>query len=322
MTLTLSAHGVIDTRIAPYVDTDHYTIVDVEPDTPEWGHERLGSIGASEIAAALGESIFEDSTPLSTWMLKRGLMESDFDPVHSYTSHAAEPLIAGWVERFHPEVGTILPGFMARSKRFPWLHATFDRVVLRPDGTFVPLQLKTSSPFARDKWRDGIPADYLAQEDAESLILNDAPGAFLAVWHYGPTDFELHWLPARQDRQLDMIERTRTFWHDNVLAGIPPSPQLGDDMVAIYPGYRGKPKFASEDALDAVGRLTIAKSDKAALNAPIDAEIAECRFVIEKFLGNATELVHPVTKKTVHHWRPRKDGARVHYTPKPKESVE
>ncbi|MFD5864407.1 YqaJ viral recombinase family protein [Agromyces sp. NPDC127015] len=295
------------------LETDHYYLVPVVPDTPTWLGERRSSIGASEVAPVLGESHFPDSTPFTVWLGKQG-SPKPFDPVHSYTSHKAEPLVAGWVAEFQPGIGRVLPGFMARSKLYPWLHATFDRLVRSPDGRLRPLQLKTSSPFDRESFADGPPSDYLAQEDVECLILDDADFAHLAVWNYGPTDYKLYNLPARKERQEEIVERTRVFYEEHMLGGRPPRPQFGDDLTKLYPGNRGEVKTATDDLLDTWGKYVLARSDLKQTTADMEREIEEGKFAIAEFLGDATELVHPHTGHVIQTWRPRKDGVRVHLT--------
>lgn len=288
-------------------------VVDVEPDTPEWEAERRGSVGASEAAALVGAATY-GGTPLSVYLSKLGA-DRPFPEVLSYVTHAAEPLISGWVERFHPEIGTIGPGFMARHEDHPWLHATFDRVVTTPDGLTVPLQLKTSHPFARSSWDDGPPAQYLVQEDVECLVMG-APFAFLAVWHYGQ-DFDLHRLPARPERQAGVSEAARILMQ-HVRDRKPPTASLGDDIDALYPALDGTSVVATGDVIDAVEARTEAQIMKRENGAEYDETITAATFEIEKFMQSATHLIGP-DGTVMHTWKPTKNGQRRHYTPGARE---
>jgi len=290
-----------------------YTIVDVEPDTEEWSEERRNSIGASEGAAVIGESSYND-TQLSVYLSKIG-RPKPFDPLLSLIGHGVEPVITKWVQDYHPEIGEVLPGFMARSAEHPHLHATFDRLVTTPQGLTVPLQLKSSTVFKRHNWDNGIPPDYLVQEDIECLVYG-APFAYLAVWHIGSTEFQLHKLFAREERQQELIRRTHTFWHQHVLPRKPPIESLGDDLDRLYPATVGKTISADRDTVDAVEFLRERAKQRLDFVAECKEDEAKATFEIERFMQDATELVNPFTHKVIHTWRPTKSGTRRHFSPK------
>lgn len=290
-----------------------YTIVDVEPDTEEWSAERRNSIGASEGAAILGESSYGD-TPLSVYLGKVGRAKP-FDPLLSLIGHGVEPVITEWVQTYHPEIGQVSPGFMARSKDHPHLHATFDRILTTPQGVKVPLQLKSSTIFKRHNWDNGIPPDYLIQEDIECLV-HGAPFAYLAVWHIGSTEFQLFKLPARVDRQHEIVRRTHAFWHEHVIPRRPPLATFGDDLDRLYPPTVGKTVSADRDTLDAVEFLRERAKQRLVFVAECKEDETKAKFEIEQFMKDATELVDPFTHKTIHTWRPTKSGERRHFSPK------
>ncbi|MFC9769663.1 YqaJ viral recombinase family protein [Rhodococcus jostii] len=290
-----------------------YTPVDVTPDTDEWGIERRNSLGASEVAAVIGESSFGD-TPLSVYLSKVG-RSRPFDPILSLIGHGVEPVITEWVRNYHPGIGTVRPGFMARSNQHPHLHATFDRLVDTPGGITVPLQLKSSTVFKRHNWDNGVPVDYLVQEDVECLV-HGAPYAYLAVWHIGSTEFVLHKLFARPERQQQIITRTTAFWHDHVIPRRPPEPTLGDDLDELYPATVGRTVRSDRDTLDAVEFLRERAAQRRAFAADAVADENNAKFEIERFMKDATELIDPFTNKVIHTWRPDKNGSRRHFSPK------
>lgn len=287
--------------------------VDVVPDTPEWEAERRHSIGASEVAAAAGESSY-DGTPLSVYLDKIGAGRNTFDPILSLIGHGEEPIIAEWVARYHPEVGEVGPGFMARHEDYPWLHASFDRVVRDPSGRMVPLQLKTSTVFVRHKWNLGVPVDYLIQEEIECLVMG-APYALLAVHHTGTTEFELYKLPAHPERQAQLVEVTRRLW-ECIENRTPPPPTLGDDLARLYPATEGKQVTADDDTLDTLEFLRETAAQRNEVVREYKAMEADAKFQLEKFMQGATEILDPYTGRTVHTWKPTKNGDRRHYTPK------
>jgi predicted phage-related endonuclease len=290
-----------------------YSIVDVIPDTDEWQAERRNSLGASEVAAVIGESSFGE-TPLSLYLSKIG-RPRPFDPLLSLIGHGVEPVITDWVLKYHPNIGEVRPGFMARSVEHPHLHATFDRLVDTPDGITVPLQLKSSTVFKRHNWDTGVPSDYLVQEDVECLV-HGAPFAYLAVWHIGSTEFQLFKLFAREDRQQEIIQRTHTFWHDHVVPRRPPLESIGDDLDLLYPAVVGRTVRSDRDTLDAVEFLRERAAQRRQFVAECNVDENNAKFEIERFMKDATELVDPFTNKVIHTWRPDKNGSRRHFSPK------
>lgn len=261
-----------------------YTIVKITPDTPEWLEERLSSIGASEVAAVLGLSKWQ--TPLSVYNAKMGV-PSDFPAELSYVTHASEDVVAGWVEAFHPEWGTVEPGFMARSTAAPWLHATFDRILLQPDGTRIPLQIKTGHQNAAKSWDDGVPADYQIQEQIEMLVYG-AQTARLVVMHGGRT-FAFYDI-ERDDDFLNnfVIPTTGEFWTENVLAKVAPQPYTSTEAAAVWPANEEETVEATDAELEKWvaygGLLEDAKA--------VDVKIESLRFELQQTMKTASRMTY------------------------------
>lgn len=287
--------------------------IDIKPDTDEWLAERRKSFGASEVAAAIGQSTY-GGTPLKVYLDKIGAGRDRFDPLLSLIGHGAEPIISDWVAAYRPEIGKIEPGFMARSVEYPWLHATFDRVVLTPEGVRVPLQLKTSSVYVRHKWELDTPVDYRIQEDVECLVMG-APFAYLAVWHTGTTDFELRKLHADAERQQVIIERTREL-AECVRTRTPPPFHIGDDLAALYPAVADKTVVATDEILDVIEFKRETAAMRIQTEREFKAQEAEATFELEKFMKDATIIINPYTGREEHTWKETKSGVRRHYTPK------
>lgn len=292
-----------------------YDIVEVTPDTPEWLEERRNSVGASEAAALIGESSYGD-TPMSLYLRKIGRERSTFHPVKSMVTHAAEPIVSEWFAMTHPEMGVLEPGFMARKRGEPWLHATFDRILVEPSGRRVPFQIKTASPFDSDRWAAGAPAQYMVQEDVECRIL-DAPYAYLAVWFWGsePSDFHLHKLPYRPER-ADAVSGAARAFMEQVEARTPPKVTVLDDIAALYPQSHIQEVTADADALDAVDlyrEIGQQIKELTAVRADAAAEIA--LFLAEH---DATDLFDPRINQVIHTWREDRSGNRRHQAKKVK----
>lgn len=217
-----------------------YQVVEVVPDTPEWLEERRKSIGASEVAAVMGMDPWQ--TPLDVYKAKSGV-DRAFDPLIAWLGHRDEPTIAEWIEKFSGLDLDLQPGFMARSKEHPFIHASFDRFTA--DG--VPVQLKTAHEFTSHSWDEGIPTQYRVQVQAEMLV-SGALKALLVV-RIGARDFRAIWEP-RDDRFINdhMIPALTEFW-GNLEKGIAPDPSTPAEFAEVWPDDAGEME-APEVALE------------------------------------------------------------------------
>jgi putative phage-type endonuclease len=212
-----------------------YTILpELEVDTPEWHEARRSSLGASEVAAVLGLSPWQ--TPLSVYMAKMGV-RNEIPENLAYFGRALEPVIAKWIEDTSDEVSRLHDGFSARAEAWPWLTVSPDRITYDDESLSVhpiPVELKTSSAFGRDKWSEGVPLFYQAQVQAQIAVL-DAPYGWLAVLH-GGNEPELYRIERDDDFiQNHLIPKTKAFWEDHVLSQVPPEP------TSCGPGLRASP---------------------------------------------------------------------------------
>lgn len=194
-----------------------YEVVDVVPDTPEWLEQRRKSVGASEVAAVMGLSPY--ATALDVYKSKQGV-DKPLDPIMGWFGHIAEPTIHEWVERFSGVPVKLEPAFMARSKDYPFLHASFDRLSSDP---FTTWQFKTSHQYAGHKWDEGIPTDIRVQVQAEMLVAGTQRAA-VVVWIAGTRDFRLFW-ETRDERFISehLIPQVGKFWTD-LQQGVAPPP--------------------------------------------------------------------------------------------------
>ena len=230
-----------------------YVVVDVVPDTPEWLEERRSSLGASEVAAVLGLSPWEDDTALSVYRSKLGI-DRAFDPERAFFGHRLEAVMEDWLTLFRPlELPRVLPGFMARSIEYPWLHASFDRLADHA-GILAPIQIKTDASFGgMKKWADGVPLWVQAQVQAEIAVL-DAPHGWSLTFVGAGMKGVLH----RIDRDQEWIDNylvplTRSFWSEHVTAKIPPAVvSAGEHALAwsVAPGKSIEVTPVLSDALD------------------------------------------------------------------------
>jgi len=260
--------------------TAPYEIVDVTPDTPEWLEERRASLGASEVPGVLGLSQFQ--TPRSVYLSKHGI-DQDFDHELAFFGHDAERTMTEWIHEFRPDLGAVHPGFMARSTRWPWLHASFDRLLQRPDGTGRFLQIKSAHQFAASEWKDeGIPLWVQAQVQAEIAVSGD-DGEYVGLI-LGGRKGQVKWVARDEDFIRDyLVPRTREFWEGNVLVHVEPAPSTIAELPASTPGVVA---VADDEIADLAGLREVLLSDAKAM----EEEAKEYQLRIGQYMGDAESL--------------------------------
>jgi putative phage-type endonuclease len=252
-----------------------------EQDSNEWHVQRALHLGASDVAGVLGLSDW--ATPLSIYMQKKG-SRSEIPGDLAYFGHKLEPVIAQWITDFHPEVGIVRDGFSARSKEWSWLAATLDRHTLNFDEQVIPIELKTSSAFSREKWADGVPFVYQVQVQAQIAVVG-APYAWVAVLH-GGNEPELHRVERDEEFIAEhLIPKTRRFWYDHVLAEVPPEPSTLAEVAEVYPS-ESRAIVGSDLVIEAAEQRAVLLSDMAALKEQADA----FTLAIAQYMGTADTL--------------------------------
>lgn len=273
--------------------------VDVRPDSPEWEAERRKTLGASEVPAVLGLSPW--STPLDVYRAKHGA-DRGMDPELAFIGHAEELTMGRWLRRFRPDLGVLRRGFMARSTRAPWLHASIDRFVVKR-GTWVPVQMKTAHQYAGAEWEEEIPLAVQAQIQAELYVL-DAPRGY-ALAFVGGRRFHVHPIEADREFQEDvLLPETRRFWTEHVLAGAEPDPSSTAEAVSLWPDPEGVLEAEEEDLRTWEDLLSAQAAAKAASEAADGLKLA-----LQIRMRTAEALIAPDGKTVLATWK-TKQGAR------------
>lgn len=100
-----------------------------ETGSPEWHQARAGALGGSEIAAAMGLSIFE--SPFSLWHRKAGRIGPVEDNGEMYWGRMLEPVLRAEFDKRHPEI--CIGGDIGT-----WRHGEHSWIVANPDGLIWP----------------------------------------------------------------------------------------------------------------------------------------------------------------------------------------
>jgi len=200
----------------------------------DWLAARRRGIGSSDIAKLAGLSKW--GGPLSVYYDKTDLAGQDVPPSEAAEiGLALEPtlakLAAGRLKRKLARVGLVSPPAV------PWMLASLDRVTVignRPATSWANfdgiVELKTALGWSALDWDDTdggrVPDAYYTQVQWQ-LRVTGLPTAHLVALA-GPS-IRIYTVEPDLEYQLNLEQLATRFWHDNVLAGVPPA---ADDLEA------------------------------------------------------------------------------------------
>jgi putative phage-type endonuclease len=183
-----------------------------------WLERRRAGIGGSDVAALLGLSRWR--TPLDVFLDKTGQAEPTPDNEPMLWGRLLEPLVIAEFSRRNGITVDGLTGVLEHPEH-PWMLASLD-------GWAPDLRAVVEAKTARtaDGWgepgSDEIPAYYQTQV-AHYMAVTGAQMAFIPVL-IGASDFRTYQVERDEDFIADLVEAERAFWHDHVLANVPPRP--------------------------------------------------------------------------------------------------
>lgn len=197
----------------------------------DWLAERRKGLGGSDAAAILGVNPYRSA--LAVYMDKLGLAPEREDSEAMRQGRDLEQYVA---ERFVDATGKKVRrcNQILQHKEHDWMLANVDRLVVGED---AGLECKTTSVYNKTDFdRGDVPPTYYWQCQWYMAVTGH-PKWYLAVLILNRSFhvFEIE----RNDEHIEvMTARASDFWHNNVLAGVPPLPSGtdGDDeLIAIMP---------------------------------------------------------------------------------------
>ncbi len=210
-------------------------------DRERWLQLRRSGIGASEVAAILGESPWLSAAEL--YAIKVGA--SDGDPSldeaeHVYWGAQLEgAILAGYQHRTGRPVQR--RNMLLRSAEHPWALCTLDGETAEPgDQPGWPLEIKNIGLSKAHEWEEGPPRHYYLQLQ-QQLLVTGADKATAAALIGGQ---RMVWCDIGRDEiEIRRITRAgRIFWEQCVEAGVCPTPDGSESSKrALAALYRGRP---------------------------------------------------------------------------------
>jgi putative phage-type endonuclease len=230
-----------------------YTYSQARDDHAAWLAERRTGIGGSDVAAILGLSRWK--TPLDVYLDKRGELPPQPDNDAMLWGRILEPVILAEFSRRHG-VAVEKPDGVVRDPQFPWMLASLDGWAPEMDAV---VEVKTAR--SADGWgepgTDEIPAYYETQV-AHYLAVTGARLAFIPVL-IGAADFRVYQVERDDSFIADLFEAERAFWHDHVLAGVPPEPINAADAARLWKRDNGLAIEVAAEVADDVEELRALK---------------------------------------------------------------
>jgi len=206
-------------------------------------HEGKWRLGGTDIAAILGVNPPKWRQPIDVWLEAQGLAEKEEgpEPARFRLGKAyEEPLAQLWAED-HDHPAMLSPGdepipggkiekaiqiktenhhhpYTLISSEIPWLGGTPDRVL--PD-ELAGLEIKTTSPWAAQKWEDeDVPLHYAVQAETYMILIG------YEVWHFsvgiGNEGLLAPTLPHSEEMADILVNEVDEWYEKHVVQGIRP----------------------------------------------------------------------------------------------------
>ena len=194
--------------------TDHCEVVDVDTaNKVEWLNARRAGFGGSDTYTLLGLKTYQSPADIILSKLREYKRDSEGNDA-TYWGTTLESVVATEFSRRSGLDVTELPTIL-RSKTYPWLQATVDRVVWESPDRGTILECKTGGYFRKDEWEVGVPEWVEAQVHHYMLVTgvdHAFVGALIGGQHYYHYRLELNHKLA--DRILAVTEAANSMLLD------------------------------------------------------------------------------------------------------------
>lgn len=265
---------------------------------------RASHIGASEIAALVGEDAFQ--SPLDLWLKKTGRV-ADVRSSQSEWGHRIEGLVC---DQFATKHGvTLAESGTLTCDLFPLAMATPDRVIVVDGEAVASLEAKNVGYRMMHKWRKGSDGwrapPYVCLQGQWQCMVGGFSAFHVAAFLGGRDDYDEAFA---YDAELAgyLYEIAARFWRDHVVADRQPDPTNSakdrDYLARRYPTTTGN-LLSSDEEIDALARSyaearTLAKEAKSKKD--------EAQNKLQARIGDAGGYAAPWGQVT---WLPKAKGS-------------
>jgi putative phage-type endonuclease len=238
--------------------------------------DRRQFLGGSDAAAVMGLSPWK--TPVELWMFKTGrtqeALEEDVERTRRLErGKKLEPFILDMTLDKLRDMGLkvehVATNALYTDPEHPWMACEIDfelkiwgeievggRVV-RFDGEHINADAKSvGSSFARKKWgiefTEDVPVEYATQFMHGLMVTGRQACLISALRSFD--DVDLFWTLRDDAIIAGMRQKEIDFWHDHVLADVPPDPYKFSDVKFLFP-------TAAADAIEATEEIMVKVRD-------------------------------------------------------------
>lgn len=261
--------------------------------------QRRSGIGGSDVAGVLGVSKW--ATPLDVYNSKiNDVSEDDLADTNEaiHFGNVLEDVVA---QEFCRRTGMKVQrrNRVYRHNEHPELIANIDRAVV---GERAGLECKTSSAWMADQWgesgTDEVPIPYILQCQHYMEVTGLRKWWVAAL--IGGNDFRWYPIPFNEDLADHIVKNCTDFWHQHVVKRVPPKPTNLEDIAKLYETTKDvRTIVATDEVFDALNRIKELKDSEKLLG----GEQADCKMVIQEFMGEANTLIHPTTGDIIATWK-------------------
>jgi len=253
-----------------------YAVVPADPDTDraDWLAKRRRYIGASDVAAILGESPW--STPFRVWAERQPDATDRPNEAMQWGTKQESLVLDQWEAEVAPLARR---ASLVASSEWPWLAATPDGITAAGE----PVEAKVTKDWS---WRDGIPRHYWWQVQTQLAVMGADMG-HVAALHQGIA-FAPYEVPRDADAITRLVEASRDF-HERYIVGddIPDPTSLDNRYLGdLWPQSYGEVVEVPDELAK---ELAAARAEHEAATARRDAAEA----AVKAEMRTAAEAVTP-----------------------------
>ncbi len=248
-------------------------------------------LGSSDMAAILGLSPW--ATPLDVYLAKRGeAPQVQADPQKEKLFRRGKRLEPIICEMLTEERGLKI---VARNERYhdaehPFLSSEIDAEA-DVEGEIINVECKTVHPFTAWKYgeegTDEVPIEYACQA-MFSLMVTGRKRCIFGVL-FGADNLVTYDLARDEDTIREMRGRAVSFWHDHVMAGVPPAPVNLPDVQKLFRRDVATQKEATPEVAEWTRKLVELRN----MARSVDDEIDQLQFQIGSFMLGAEQMDKP-----------------------------
>ena len=201
---------------------------------PDWLTLRRRGLGGSDAAAVLSISPFRTARDL--YYDKLGIVTADDQAnwVALEVGNLLEPLVA---RIFEAKTGLKVyqRKCMFQHPLYPWMLADLDYLVDLPDGTTAIVEIKTTNYNAKDKWwyngAEIVPVYYETQGRHYMAVMNLNRVYYCCLYGNNEDEAIVRHIDRDMAYEAELIALEHDFWHENVLAHVPPPYTEDGDLI-------------------------------------------------------------------------------------------